>query len=336
MATNAPEKKKKNQTYYLSNEISDSLKRAASENDLSTSQYTEELLKRALGDELDKSNRPCIIPLLANKGGTAKTTTSVNLAVYMGKMGKRVLLIDLDGQANASRYLGFIDVTETLPCIADVLVSDEKGRRLALEEVMQDTEYENIKLIPSSFRFNDGGKLMDNESGTPRLDSRLQDAIEDMEEHFDYIFIDCPPSLGTLATNAIGALDAGNQHSFILVPVVGADWAVAGLKNTIRTIENVCRARRTKMHKWYCVKTICDPNTVAFNMAFELVKSEVGDVPYMDTIIPRGTIAVESGLAREPLASYDEDCKSKVARAYKKLTLEVLEMTNGADNNEQE
>ncbi len=336
MARTPQTKKRKNSTYYLSTEVNETLKKLAEENNISASVLAEDLLKKGIGDQLDVSGRPCIIPLLANKGGTAKTTTSVNLAVYMAEMGKRVLLIDLDGQANASRYLGFIDVTETKPCIADILVSDEKGERLGLDDVMVDTDFNNVKLIPSSFRFNDGGKLMDNESGTPRLDSRLQDAIEDMQEEFDYIFIDCPPLLGTLATNAIGALDAGNQHSFIMVPVVGADWAVAGLKNTIRTIENVCRARRTKMHPYYCVKTICDPNTIAFRMAFELVEEEVGEVPYMHTIIPRGTVAIESGLARQPLALYDASCESKVAQAYKALTKEVLEMTDGKSDDEQE
>lgn len=325
---------KKNSTYYLSDEVSSSIKKAALAHDMSASELAGMLLEKGLGAELDKSNRPCIIPLLANKGGAAKTTTSVNLAAYMAQLGKKVLLIDLDGQANASRYLGFIDVSETKPCIADVLVSDDKGERMSLDAVMCDTEFENIKLIPSSFRFNDGGKLMDAETGTPRLDSRLQDAIEDMDEEFDYIFIDCPPSLGTLATNAIGALDAGNPRSFIMIPVPGADWAVMGLKNTIRAIDNVCRARRTRIHPWYCVKTICEVGTVAFQSAFELVKEEVGEVPYMETIIPRGTMAVESGLARQPLAQYDKNCKSKVAKAYKALTQEVFEMTGGDKDDE--
>lgn len=325
---------KKNSTYYLSDEISSSIKKAAGDKGISASELAEAMLKQGLGAELDKSKRPCIIPLLANKGGTAKTTTSVNLAAYMAEKGKKVLLIDLDGQANASRYLGFIDVTETKPCIADVLVSDKKGNRMGLAEVMYETQFDNVKLVPSSFRFNDGGKLMEAETGTPRLDSRLQDAIEDLDEVFDYIFIDCPPSLGTLATNAIAALDAGNPRSFILIPIPGADWAVTGLKNTIRTIDNVCRARRTPTHPWYCVKTICDPGHVAFQMAFEMVRDEVGDVPYLETIIPRGTVAVESGLARQPLAQYDKKCKSNVAKAYKDLTEEVYEMTKGVDDDE--
>lgn len=273
---------------------------------------------------IENQSKPTIIPVLNYKGGVGKSTTSANLGVCLAEEGYRVLIIDLDGQGNISQMFRVFDPNSEKMCIADVLFqSSPKSKRLTLDEVMQETDYENLFVVPSNFRFADADARMKSE-GSAGIDSRLCYAIMDMETAFDYIIIDCGPRLDMTTTNAIVALETGNDASHIIIPVKIDGFAIAGVAQTVEMINHTAKERRTQPKPYRILKTVVEPNTTAYKEGCEELKRAIPSATYFQTSISKSTRAGESTLAFLPLVAYDPTCKPSLD--YRTLAREIEAM----------
>ncbi len=323
MATKKP--KKNTAAFYLADEVTEALEEKAKKTGISKSEIVEQYLAQAIISK-EEEKKPMIITIMSFKGGVAKTTSAASLALCLAQDGNKVLIIDLDGQGSISQYLGVYDQTAEADCIADIMFTNSKGQRKSIIEIAQPTEYKNVDIVPSNFRFSDADARMRNESSQSSIDSRLRFAIEDaMEEtHYDYVIIDCPPSLGLVVTNAITALEAGNDASMIIIPVRCDGFAIAGLSNTISTIEQVARERRTRMRKWKLLPTIAEKTTVAYREGKKIIERSFKNAEFFNTVIPKNTSVIESTLAMQPVVIYDP--KSKASEEYHRLAEEIEEI----------
>lgn len=316
---------KKQQSLSLGSETIEYLEREAERRGLKKSQLVDQILNNELNPEnnAEDDDKPCIISVMSYKGGVAKTTTSICLAVCLAEADYKILLIDLDGQGNASQYLHVYDPRSEDLCIADVLYNQGSGKRKSLEDVMQQAEgYKNIFVVPSNFRFADADARMKSDgAGT---DTRLRYAIEDLKEKFDYIIIDCGPRLDITTTNAIVALEAGNRNSHIIIPVKVDGFAIAGISQTVTMINRTASERRTQPQPWRILRTQVEPRTQVYKVGSEELRKAVPDAVYFNTKIPKSTIVPESNLAGVPLVTYDET--SKPSLAYRTLAQEIEAM----------
>ncbi len=325
MASTRTKTAKKSQSVYLPEEVVSAIDTIANKTGQNKSQVMESYLKNAVDELNGDSSKPMIITVMSFKGGVAKTTSAANLAICLGEIGRKVLIIDLDGQGSISQYLGVYDPRAEELCIADVMLTNAQGMRKAITQVKVNTEYENVDIVPSSFRFSDADSQMRSEA-SPGVDSRLQYAIEDMlkEEHYDYIIIDCPPSLGLVVTNAITALEAGNSDSMIVIPVRIDGFAIAGLSNTVNTIESVARERRTPVRQWRLLRTIAERRSIAYKEGIKLIEEQFQNARMFSTCISKAVAVVESTLAMTPLMKYDPNSKS--ANEYRQFAEEIEDL----------
>ena len=272
-----------------------------------------------------KKKAPTILTVINFKGGVAKTTTTTSLAASLGKLGKKVLVIDFDAQGNASISFNVFDKKKKEPCIVDVLFASERGQeRMTLEEVMRETACENVKVVPSNMRFLKADGLIRNESGSETL---LQYAIQDMIdrglETFDYIIIDLGPNLNMTTTNALVAMEVGNENSMVILPVKLDEYSIVGIPEVVETIENVAKARRTRTQKWRILLTIVEPTTVAYETALNELRKEVPEAKYFETQIRKATKVNEATLAKKPFSDFAP--RSNAAKDYRNLALEIEE-----------
>lgn len=276
-------------------------------------------------DPEDDFKKPAIITVTSFKGGVAKTTTAANLGICLAEFGYSVLLIDLDRQGSMSQYLRVYDPEAIKPCIADVMLSDKNGKRKSLEEVTISTNFENLDIVTSSFKFANADSAMKSESGVG-LDMRLMHAIEDLSDvkHYDFIIIDCPPELSLVVTNAITALEAGNKGSMIIVPVRPDGFSEYGMRDTINMIETVAKERRAVTPKYFLLWTIIEPRTRVFQAAQQQIELRFKNVKFLNTRIDKSTKAAEASLGMLPLCAYDPNCKPAIQ--YKDLAAEVESM----------
>ena len=316
---------KKSQSIYLDEDYVAAVDTIAERTGRNKSQVIASYLKTAVDELNSDSEKPMIITVMSFKGGVAKTTSAANLALCLGADDHKVLVIDLDGQGSISQYLGVYDMRAEDPCIADVMLTNSRGVRSPLEAVIKETAYENVYIVPSSFRFSDADSKIRSEAA-PGVDSRLQYAIEDLlkTQKYDYIIIDCPPSLGLVVTNAITALEAGNGNSMIMIPVRVDGFAIAGLSNTLNTIESVARERRTPMRQWKLLRTIAERRSVAYKEGLKLINEQFKNAQFFTSVISKGTAVVESTLAMQPLMVYDP--QSKPATDYRQLAGEIEDL----------
>lgn len=279
------------------------------------------------GNELPaKKKLPTILTIINFKGGVAKTTTTTSLAACLGKLGKKVLVIDFDAQGNASISFNVFDKKKKDPCIVDVLFGPERGQqRMTLEEVMRETACENVKVVPSNMRFLKADAMIRNENGSETL---LQYAIQDMmdrgKENFDYIIIDLGPNLNMTTTNALVAMEVGNENSMVILPVKLDEYSIVGIPEVIETIENVAKARRTRTQKWRILLTIIEPTTVTYEAALDELQSEVPEAKYFETQIRKATKVNEATLAKLPVSAYAP--RTNVAKDYHNLAKEIEAM----------
>ena len=249
-----------------------------------------------------------IIAIANQKGGVGKTTTSINLSTCVAERGKKVLLIDIDPQGNATSGVGIAKQSDD-NSIYDVLVNDEK-----MVNIIKPTVVKNLFVCPSSI--NLAGAEVELVPLMAR-ETRLKKAIEELEQSqkYDYIFIDCPPSLGLVTLNAFAAA------SSVLVPIQCEYYALEGLGQLVNTIRLVQKNLNPDLEIEGVVMTMYDSRTKLSAQVAEEVRKYF-DNKVFDTVIPRNIRLSEAPSHGLPITIYDP--LSKGARTYKKLAKELL------------
>lgn len=248
-----------------------------------------------------------IIAIANQKGGVGKTTTSVNLSALLAKKGKKVVLIDADPQGNATSGLGVEkDVEKSL---YDVLINEEP-----VAGTLQDTVEKNLKICPSNM--NLAGAEVELVSQMSR-EHRLKEQLEGIKDKYDYIFIDCPPSLGLITLNSFTAADS------VLIPVQCEYYALEGLGQLLNTINLVKKHLNKSLEVEGALLTMYDIRTNLSNQVVKEVKKYFDNKVYK-TVIPRNVRLSEAPSFGMPITMYDP--KSKGARSYEKLAKEFLKI----------
>ena len=248
-----------------------------------------------------------IISVANQKGGVGKTTTTVNLATILAKKGKKVLLIDADPQGNATSGLGLDKDIE--PSTYDILVNE-----VELEEAMQDTIIKNLKVCPANM--NLAGAEVELVSMMSR-EQRLKEKVDIIKEKFDYVFIDCPPSLGLITLNAFTASDS------VLIPVQCEYFALEGLGQLLNTINLVKKHLNKEIRIEGALLTMYDIRTNLSNQVVKEVKKYFENKVYK-TVIPRNVRLSEAPSYGMPITEYDP--RSKGAKSYIKFAKEFLKI----------
>lgn len=249
-----------------------------------------------------------IISIANQKGGVGKTTTSVNLGACLAFIGKKVLIVDIDPQGNATSGAG-IDKGEVNECIYDVLVDD-----LAIEKVIKDTAVENLYVVPATIQLA-GAEI--ELVPTISREVRLKRAMDQIKDDFDYILIDCPPSLGLLTINALTASDS------VLIPVQCEYYALEGLSQLLNTVRLVQKHLNHHLMIEGVLLTMLDARTNLGIQVIQEVKKYFQNKVYQ-TIIPRNIRLSEAPSHGEPIIIYDP--KSRGAEVYLDLAKEVAEV----------
>ena len=246
-----------------------------------------------------------IISIANQKGGVGKTTTAINISAILAKKGKRVLLIDTDPQGNATSGLGVEKNFEN--SVYDVIIGDIK-----LEDAIQETQIKNLKICPSNI--NLAGAEVELVSMISR-EYRLKEKIDESKDNYDYIIIDCPPSLGLTTLNAFTSSDS------VLIPVQCEYYALEGLGQLINTINLVKKHLNKTLEIEGAVLTMYDARTNLSNQVVKEVKKYFDDKVYK-TVIPRNVRLSEAPSYGMPITIYDS--RSKGAKCYDKLVKEIL------------
>lgn len=245
-----------------------------------------------------------VIAVLNQKGGVGKTTSTINLAAYLAKAGKTVLIVDLDPQGNASSGLG-LDKHSLDTTMYDVLFNTGSTAMSIM-----DTAISGVSILPAN------SQLAAAEVDLAQEDQRefkLRVALQNLD--FDYILIDCPPSLGLLSINALTAADN------VLIPVQAEYYAMEGLSQLLDIIQRVRQGLNPDLQLLGVVVTMYDSRTALSEQVVQELKKHLGD-KLMKTIIPRNVRLAEAPSFGRSILEHDK--WSKGARAYKNLAKEVI------------
>lgn len=247
-----------------------------------------------------------IVSIANQKGGVGKTTSSVNLAACLAYVGKKILLVDIDPQGNATSGIG-IEKADVDQCIYDVLVDDVDA-----SDVIKSAKVENLDVIPATIQLA-GAEI--ELVPTISREIRLKRALDKVVDQYDYIIIDCPPSLGLLTINALTASDT------VIIPVQCEYYALEGLSQLLNTVRLVQKHLNEDLKIEGVLLTMLDARTNLGIQVIEEVKKYFQDKVYK-TIIPRNVRLSEAPSHGEPIIIYD--AKSKGAEVYLDLAKEVL------------
>jgi len=247
-----------------------------------------------------------IISFANQKGGVGKTTTCVNVAAYTAMMGYRTLLVDLDPQGNASSGFGVQKNKETKTIYSVLSKSD------SIEKVIQKTQIEDLYIVPATV------DLAGAEIELAQMQSRetiLLKIFKNIKDDYEFIFVDCPPSLGLLTVNALTASDS------VLIPIQCEFFALEGLTQLMNTIRLIKHHLNTRLDIEGVVLTMKDNRSNLVNEVSAEVKRFFGNRVF-DSVIPRNIRLAEAPSHGEPIGIYDPS--SKGAAAYLSLTKELL------------
>ena len=248
-----------------------------------------------------------IMAVVTQKGGVGKTTTAVNIASVMGEMGKKVLLVDVDPQGNATSGVG-IDKRKVKISAYDLLCGSENAAQAAVQ-----TAFAGLSAVPSSMALA-GVEIEMVE--IPHRESRLKAALAPYREQYDFIIIDCPPALGLVTLNALVAADT------VLLPVQPEFYALEGLSQLIATVRQVKRMYNPTLELEGVLFTMYDGRTNLTQQVVAEVKKLFPRKVYAN-VIPRSVRLAEAPGYGRPINYYDKS--SKGAKAYRALVEEILE-----------
>lgn len=246
-----------------------------------------------------------VISVANQKGGVGKTTTSVNLGACLAYLGKKVLIVDIDPQGNATSGSG-INKGEVSQCIYNVLVDD-----VDIREVIMETVVENLYAVPATIQLAGAEVEL---VPTISREVRLKRAIDSVRDEYDYVLIDCPPSLGLLTLNALTASDS------VLIPVQCEYYALEGLSQLLNTVRLVQKHLNNQLMIEGVLLTMLDARTNLGIQVIQEVKKYFQNKVYK-TIIPRNVRLSEAPSHGEPIIVYDP--KSRGAEVYLDLAKEV-------------
>lgn len=252
-----------------------------------------------------------VIAIANQKGGVGKTTTAVNLGTSLAVQGKRVLLVDADPQGNATTAFGF--EKEKLPfTLYDALIG-----RITLKEILRPTEVKGLDLVPANIHLIGAEvELMDE----PKRERRLQGVLEGVKEEYDYILIDCPPSLGLLTLNALVAAQG------VIIPLQCEFYAMEGLSQLLRTVRLVKERYNPGLAVEGILLTMYDGRNSLSRQILRQVKDYFGSRVF-ETIIPRNVRLSEAPSYGKPALLYDRNCVG--SRSYLELAKELLGRGDG-------
>jgi len=248
-----------------------------------------------------------VIAIANQKGGVGKTTTSVNLSACLADLGKKVLLVDLDPQGNSTSGFGF-DKTKIKQSVYDVLVND-----ISVEGVILQTKIDNLMLLPATIQL--AGAEIELVSIMSR-ETKLKRVLDKIKYNYDYIIIDCPPSLGLLTINSLTAANS------VLVPIQCEFYALEGLSQLMNTITLVQKNLNPALSLEGVVLTMFDARTNLSIQVVDEVKNHFRHKVYQ-TIIPRNVRLSEAPSHGQPITRYDP--KSKGSEVYIDLAKEVID-----------
>lgn len=266
-------------------------------------QYTE--VKRGNPEKDSK-----VIAVINQKGGVGKSTTVINLSACLGELDKKVLVVDFDPQGNSTSGYG-IEKEELDHDIYDVILHDE-----SIEETIFQTCEPNVFIVPATIQLATAEIELVN---TMARESVLKETLDKVKEEFDYVFIDCPPSLGLLTINALIAANS------MMIPIQCEYYALEGVAKLLESMKMVKKKMNPSLYIFGVVLTMYDSRTTLSKQVVEEVRNYFGDATF-ETVIPRNVKIAEAPSYGQPVSMYAK--VSKGAFAYAKLAKEVLDRDN--------
>lgn len=249
-----------------------------------------------------------VIAVANQKGGVGKTTTAVNLSACIANLGKQVLLVDIDPQGNTTSGIG-INKADVRYCIYDVIIND-----VPVQDAILRTLIDTLSILPATIQLA-GAEI--ELVPTISREVRLRRALQTLRSQFEYIIIDCPPSLGLLTVNALTAADS------VLIPIQCEYYALEGLSQLLNTIRLVQKHLNTSLEVEGVLLTMLDARTNLGLQVIEDVKKYFRDKVYR-TVIPRNVRLSEAPSHGQPIIFYDP--RSKGAETYMDLAKEVVQV----------
>ncbi|ADK17289.1 MULTISPECIES: ParA family protein [Clostridium] len=248
-----------------------------------------------------------VISIFNQKGGVGKTTTCINLSAYLAMQGYKILNIDIDPQGNTTSGLG-IDKEKLDASIYDILTSD-----VEIDNVIKKCELiDNFSIVPSTIELAGAEVELINKENRENI---LKNNLKKLKAKFDFIFIDCPPSLGLLTINALTASNS------VIIPIQCEFYALEGVGQLVNTVQLITESLNKDLKIEGVIMSMCDGRTNLSTQVISEVKKYFKDKVYKSTI-PRNIRLAEAPSFGLPIVLYDDKCKG--AKAYERLTKEFL------------